>query len=160
MSKESPRRDDDIVLLERLKLVLSEYRDVFETELIERRKNIQIRENIFKDLRKIKGFEGAGVYNREGDLIIAQNPNFNNIRESGFLAIDLYRDAIDGIERIRLGKFESFQIQTEQVVCIFSWLIPEDIFLEVIIDDDGDVEIFKRYLEKISHTITSFLYDN
>jgi len=68
MNKESPWCDDNRVLLERLKLTLSEYRDVFETDLIERRRNIQIR-----------GFEGAGVYNREGDLIIAQSPNSKNI---------------------------------------------------------------------------------
>ena len=146
----------DKYLLERLKIALSEYSDIFEAELIEKRKNLQICTHIFDELRKIRGFEGAGFYNREGDLIIAHNLNFSSIREFGFLGLNLYGDTVDGIERFRLGKFESFQIRTDRGFCIFSWLIPENIFLEVIINDEGNLGLFKRNLRKISYLAHSF----
>lgn len=152
--------EKDNLLLEKFKITLSEYHDVFETDLLEERKNIQMERNLFDDLRKLKGFEGAGFYNSEGDLIIARNPNLKSIREFGFLGLNLNKAGNGGIERIRLGRFESFQIHTDKRTCIFSWLIPENIFLEVVIGSEGDAAALKGYIEKMSLSINNYLYDN
>jgi predicted regulator of Ras-like GTPase activity (Roadblock/LC7/MglB family) len=124
---------------------------------IEKKPGIQIDETIFKDLKVTSGFKGAGIYSKDGNLIVEESLDLINIEELGLLGLDLCESAIHKIQRNQLGKLELLHIQTDKMILVFSWLVFREIFIAVIIDIEGNLGIVKHRIKNISQSIDDYI---
>lgn len=138
--------------------IFHEKKDKIESKEIKRKPDIQIKEDIFDDLKEISGFKGAGIYNKDGNIIIGENPYSKNMIELGLLGLNLYEIAIYDIKKFGQGDLQLLYLQTDKMVFVFSWLLFNKIFLGVMIDIEGNLGILKHRVKNIYNSIEKYLY--
>ena len=119
--------------------------------------DVHIDKKIFKDIKSISGFKGAGIYTKNGDLITEEKLASINFTELGYLGVSLYEIATDGFEKSELGKLELLHLQSDKKIFVFSWLIYPKIFIGVIIGIEGNLGILKHHIKNISQSIDSYI---
>jgi len=119
--------------------------------------NIHIEKKIFKDLKSISGFKGAGIYSKDGDLIIAEFSDLIDLKELGYIGVGLYEIASEGSKVSGLGKLELFHLQSDKMIFVFSWLVCPKIFIGVIIGIEGNLGILKHHIKNISQSIDNYV---
>jgi len=118
---------------------------------------IGISKKIFKPLKEITGMKNAGIFNSAGDLLIEETSSSMDIKGLGILGLNLYENIVDTFKQLKLGCFDLFQIQTDQLIYVFSWLIHEELYLGVVLDIRGNVGILKHKIKEISNSIDDYV---
>lgn len=123
----------------------------------EKKLNIGVSQEIFKPIASITGFKSAGVFNSDGYLISEQTARKVNIRELGIFGLNLYETFIDTFKRMGLGRFELFQVHTDKLIFIFTWLIQDEAFMGMVLGAGGNVGIIKHKLKEITKEIDKYV---
>ncbi len=118
---------------------------------------IGVSKKIFDSLKTVTGLKSAGVFNSAGDLILSDSESSMDIKGLGILGLNLYESIIDTFKQLNLGCFDLFQIQTDQLIYIFAWLVTDEIYLGVILDLKGNVAILKHKIKEISQCIEDYV---
>lgn len=119
--------------------------------------DVGVSKKIFNPLREIFGLKSAGIFNSAGDLIIKESTASVDMKGLGILGLNLYESTIETFKQLKLGCFDLFQIQTDKLIYVFSWLIYEEIYLGVILDIKGNVGILKHKIKEISKSIDEYV---
>lgn len=119
--------------------------------------DIHVDKKIFQNLKGVSGFKGAGIYAKNGDLIVEERMGAIDFKELGYLGISLYEVAVNSFEKSELGKLEILNLQSEKIIFIFSWLIRKKVFIVIIIGIEGNLGILKHHIKNISNAIDDYV---
>jgi CheY-like chemotaxis protein/predicted regulator of Ras-like GTPase activity (Roadblock/LC7/MglB family) len=123
----------------------------------EKKIDIGVSKQIFQPLKEISGLKGAGIFNSEGFLISEESRTSVNLKGLGVFGLNLYESTIETFRQLKLGRFDLFQVETDKFIYLFAWLIPEEIYMGIILDLKGNIGILKHKIKEITNSIDKYV---
>jgi len=122
--------------------------------------HFKVSSEIFTPLTAVFGIENAAIFNSHGDLIIEKEKSKRNMKDWGIYGLNLFIESVDIITRMGDEQVKYYQIQTDKSVFFFTALVPQKVFLMVILNVEGNLGILRNKLKTISDSAYKHIYFN
>ena len=119
--------------------------DIEEKKVLE----FQINKEIFDAIKEVFGFKHAGVFDKDGDLIVSEPPGNKDIKGLGRYGLQLVEGGAQSMGGMGFGDSDILQLQANQVIFLFTWVVKGKICLGVVIEGKGDIELMKIKIKEI-----------
>ena len=119
--------------------------------------DFSVKRELFDEIKEVFGFQYAGVFDKNGDLILAEPPDNKDVKELGAYGLKLFEGGTNAMRGILFGDSDIIQLQANKVVFMFTWLMQHKANLGVVVDSKGDTELLKIKIKEILKNVDKYI---